>query len=164
MFAREREMKPIVADWLRAQGLVVRSCETYSPGGYPDLVGCSLDPVMVDRRQRRHKGWRPLHTRLLAVELKLTRIAEALRQAESYQQFFGEALVAFPVNVVLRVPHRDGIGVLAVSPYGCRLLIPSVPRVRQQLQWSIESQVEKFWRERKKLTGMALPEAEEAKP
>jgi len=153
MFARECDMKPIVTRWLQDQGLLVRRTETYSPGGYPDLVGCTLDPVMVARRESRQKNWRPLHRRLLAVELKLTRIAQGLRQAESYRAFFGEALVAFPANVALRVPRREGIGVLAVGATGCRVLIPSVPMVwgESPAAWRIEQQVEKFWRERKAL-------------
>ena len=78
-FGLERDMTPIVTAWMREQELLVRP-ETIlrSPC---DLVGCALKDEMVARRLARRKDWRPLQDRIIAVELKLSRIIDALHQA-----------------------------------------------------------------------------------
>jgi hypothetical protein len=156
MFAREAEMTPIVAKWMRAQGLLVK--ENVAIHHLVDLVGVELDPNMVARRLRRQKPWRPLHKRIVAVELKLRRIVESLHQAYNNLSGVDESYVAFPDDVAARILANHGrwaaywdhgIGLLSVNE-GCAVLIPALPNDRQR-DWMVERQVEKFWRERRKL-------------
>ena len=44
-------------------------------------------------------GWMPLHKRLVALELKLTRINDALHQAISNLEFANEAYVGIPLEI-----------------------------------------------------------------
>lgn len=75
-------------------------------------------------------GWLPLHRRLVAVEMKLDRVAEALAQAQSNLGFATESYVALPSPVCGRLRasgalaefRAAGIGLLAVSDAGCRVL------------------------------------------
>jgi len=151
-FVREKDMFPIVAEWLRAQGMLIRG-ETYTASGWADLAGCAFDPEKAARRERRQRGWRPLHTRLVAVELKLTRVAQALRQALAYRAFFPEVYVAFPAEVAESVRSSgrflNGVGLLSVTPAGCRVLIEAGEPHEGLTDWNVERQVNKFWRERR---------------
>src|SRR6185503_18728144 len=47
-------------------------------------------------RLQRLNGWMPLHKRLMAVELKLHRVEEALHQATANLMFADESYVALP--------------------------------------------------------------------
>lgn len=100
-------------------------------------------------------GWMPLHKRLVAVELKLNRVEEAMSQARSNLSFADESYVALPKDLAYRVAAsparwRDyfdvGVGLLAVSARACSIL--KKPRHRAfppdpVLQFYC---VEKFWR------------------
>ena len=155
MFAREREMTPIVTAWMREQGLLVRPERIL--WSLCDLVGCALNRERVERRRRHQKDWRPLHDRIIAVELKLSRIGEAFSQAEANRCWVEETWVAFPMDVARRViasGHRwnvasGGIGVLGVEVAGCEVLMAARPTGADDEH--IEHQVEKFFRERRKL-------------
>ena len=112
----------------------------------------------VGRLQKKN-GWMPLQKRLVAVELKLTRIEEAMRQALNNLGFAEESYVGLPADAARRVasnPSRwsvffdKGIGLLGVAQHGCRVLIPPGKTnhwVNSDLQFYC---VEKFWRTRSK--------------
>lgn len=101
-------------------------------------------------------GWAPLHSRIVAVELKLARIREALAQARAHLAFADESYVALPVAVADRVHETParwnqywdiGIGLLAVTKTKCHILRSSRPQPALQdeaLQLYI---VDKFWQE-----------------
>jgi hypothetical protein len=101
-------------------------------------------------------GWAPLHSRIVAVELKLTRITEAVNQATSNRAFATDCYVALPSRRALQVARsgkadlfrKHGVGLLAVSHHACRELIkPRGGDVR--LNEIIQSHVtERFWRTR----------------
>jgi hypothetical protein len=102
-------------------------------------------------------GWVPLHWRIVALELKLRRVEEALNQARSHLRFATHSYVGLPSELALRVAQstrrRDflnlGVGIVAVSPTHCEVV------VRSQGQSSAEQDkvlqmhcVERFWRTR----------------
>jgi hypothetical protein len=107
-----------------------------------------------DRLQKLN-GWIPLHKRLIAVELKLTRIEEAMSQAHSNLSFADESYVALPKDLAYRVAAKPdrwsgyfdfGVGLLAVSSRACAIV--KKPQLRPYppdpvLQFYC---VEKFWR------------------
>jgi hypothetical protein len=101
----------------------------------------------------------PMHDRLVSVELKLSRIEEALNQALNNLGFADESYVAFPAQIAERVstsPSRwrafldAGVGVLAVERHDCAILRPA----RKAAGWLDAAVqlycVEKFWRTRAK--------------
>lgn len=101
-------------------------------------------------------GWYPLQKRLVAVELKLSRVVEALDQAASHLSFATESYVALPVGIadsVLRGNRlsdfkRAGIGLLRVEIADCRVLLRpalSTAAVDAALQMHC---TERFWRTR----------------
>ncbi|MCC7144630.1 MAG: hypothetical protein IT349_21225 [Candidatus Eisenbacteria bacterium] len=112
------------------------------PGFSPTLIRSEVDRLIVDgfvHRQpcgslQKRNGWAPLHTRLVAVELKLRRIEEAMRQALRHLGFASESYVALPAQAADRVLARPerwaryleaGVGVLRLTPQTCRVSIRS---------------------------------------
>lgn len=103
-------------------------------------------------------GWAPLHRRIVAVELKLSRISEALAQASSNRTFTTESYVALPSALAYRVVKggraddfvRMGVGILGVSQNSCRRLLPS--RYAADISDEVLQAhcVERFWRTRGK--------------
>ena len=73
---------------------------------------------------------------LVAVELKLTRWRQALRQAVAYQVWAPEAYVALPFPGAIRAArhrHRfevEGVGLLAVLDGDVRIFLPAGPSPR----------------------------------
>lgn len=99
-------------------------------------------------------GWFPLHKRLVAIELKLTRVDEVMCQARSNLAFSQESYVGLPRNVALNVFSKrekwasffdQGVGLLSVGPTDSQVLVRSRPRTEcdKTLQFYC---VEKFWR------------------
>lgn len=105
---------------------------------------------------QRLNGWFPLHRRLMAVELKLTRIDQVMRQARNNLHFAEESYVALPSVAAQRVLLKrerwtdffnQGVGLLSVTPTGCQLLIPSHGRGCVEREPALQFYcVEKFWR------------------
>jgi hypothetical protein len=95
----------------------------------------------------------PLHNRLVAVELKLTRIKEAFQQANRNLGFADESYVAFPMPLALRLPDMNqlcgyfecGVGLLGVTKRTCKVLVPA--RVTKKPCDSAVQMycVDKFW-------------------
>jgi hypothetical protein len=101
-------------------------------------------------------GWAPLHLRIVAVELKLSRISEALVQASSNRAFATESYVALPFDLALRLTEsrrlegftQTGVGLLAVSSNSCKCLL-RCRRVNEHGDELLQAHcVERFWRTR----------------
>jgi hypothetical protein len=105
---------------------------------------------------QKQNGWAPLYRRIVAVELKLSRISEALAQASSNQTFTTESYVALPSALAHRVAksvradqfRKKGIGLLAVSQNSCRCLLSSSCAVGISDEVLQAHCVERFWRTR----------------
>jgi hypothetical protein len=110
-------------------------------------------------RLQKVNGWIPLQDRLVAVELKLSRIEEAMRQALNNLGFAEESYVGLPAEVARRVASNvsrwsdffdAGVGLLSVARRGCEVLVPA----RKARDWTDPAIqlycVEKFWRTRLK--------------
>jgi hypothetical protein len=101
-------------------------------------------------------GWVPLHKRIVAVEIKLSRISEALAQASSNRTFTTESYVALPYDLARRVAtsaradqfRREGVGILAVSQNSCRRLLSSSWGAGISDEVLLAHCVERFWRTR----------------
>ena len=110
-------------------------------GWLPNRTGAELK-ILIERCFAREttKGrfvsvseWRPLHQRIIAIELKLDRIDEAISQARSHTVFATDSFIALPRPVAERVvSHHDrveqlkrsGIGLLSVSRFEVTQMFP----------------------------------------
>lgn len=106
-------------------------------------------------RLQRLNGWMPLHKRLMAVELKLHRVDEALQQATANLMFADESYVALPYPLALRVHDRPrhwneyfehGVGLIAVSARSCEIVRKSSHKLTKPDPVLQFYSVEKFWR------------------
>lgn len=107
---------------------------------------------------QRVNGWMPLHQRIVALELKLSRVQEALAQASLHQAFACEAYVGLPKDLAERVAasrraetfRSNGVGVLSVAPRECTVLLHPEGR-RHPINPTLQMHcVERFWRTRVK--------------
>lgn len=130
----------------------------------PDMLSRVLASLTRDRfvtsprrgRFQKLNGWTPLHVRIVAVELKLSRISEALAQAQSNYAFATESYVALPAELAHRLFRsnrvdafrRTGVGLLAAYRHSCRRLLPASVN-RRMLDDVLQAHcVERFWRTR----------------
>jgi hypothetical protein len=98
-------------------------------------------------------GWMPLHKRLVAVELKLSRVDDAFHQAINNLGFADESYVAMPTQIANRIAGRKtharfrskGIGLLAVDLDGCEVVLKAVTRRARDDVVVQEHSVERFW-------------------
>ena len=139
---------------------VIRGC---SPAIPEDVVVKEMQRLEADgfirssRRGRLQKlnGWAPLQETLVALELKLSRIDEAMHQARMNLGFADHSYVGLPSEVARRVASNavrwaeyfdEGVGLLSVSKSRCRVLIAA----RKTSKWTDEAVqlycVDKFWR------------------
>jgi len=104
---------------------------------------------------KRATDWMPLQKRLVAVELKLTRIAEVLSQAVGNKGFAEESFVGLPMQRAKRVADgkkrdeflRCGVGLLGVSVDDVQVLIEAGKEAPVPGYSTIQSHcVERFWR------------------
>ncbi|MDX1969846.1 MAG: hypothetical protein SFV23_21920 [Planctomycetaceae bacterium] len=110
-------------------------------------------------RLRKINGWLPLEDRLMAVELKLFRIDEAMQQAKDHLEFATESYAAFPLDVAAKVTSQSwrwsryldaGVGVVSVDQEKCEVVL-SPRNLREPVDAAIRAySVEKFWRTRTK--------------
>jgi hypothetical protein len=117
--------------------------------------------VVPSHRGRLQKinGWLPLQDQFIAVELKLSRIEEAIRQALNNLGFADESYVGFPSEVAERVAanlsrwhafFNDGIGLLSVGRQECKVLV-AARKAHDYADKALQLYcVEKFWRTRPK--------------
>jgi hypothetical protein len=101
----------------------------------------------------KRNGWMPLHKRLVAIELKLTRIDDALHQAINNLGFADESYVGLPPDRAKRLidgkrrsefEHR-GIGILAVSPDSHHVVLRPKKRAPSDEGVTQAYSVERFW-------------------
>lgn len=105
-------------------------------------------------RLQKINGWMPLQRRVVAVELKLSRIEDAMRQARSNLGFAEESYVALPTELARRVSNnrerwehffRSGIGLLGVGDRDCDVLVTAT-KTTHFLDQAVQAYcVEKFW-------------------
>jgi hypothetical protein len=83
-------------------------------------------------------GWKPLQNLVVAVEAKLSRIADVHHQALRNLSFADESFAALPESCAIRLGERglrrfadEGIGVLGVHKQGCSIILP--PQRRREL-------------------------------
>ena len=118
------------------------------------LLSDNFAMVSKSGRLQRLNGWMPLQKRLVAVELKLRRVEEALLQAENNLGFADESFVALPKELATRVAggprsndfRESGVGLIGVTRSTCEVLI--APREKETSR-NLAAQVycvEKFWR------------------
>lgn len=116
------------------------------------LIGSRFIVKQGDRLQKVN-GWMPLQKRLIAVELKLDRIEEALQQAENNLGFATESYVGLPRQMASRVLEssrrakfmKRGVGLLGVGRNSCEMLIQSHPAPTHNPVFQFCC-VERFWR------------------
>lgn len=100
-------------------------------------------------------GWAPMHRRIVAVELKLQRISEALSQALSNRAFATESYIALPYIAAERLARgsrrldfsRNGIGILGVTERTCKVLLRAAQLTEPDETLQMHC-VERFWRTR----------------
>ncbi len=104
---------------------------------------------------QRLNGWAPLQRKIIAVEMKLSRVQEALAQAHAHRRFASEVYVALPACLAFRVARSDrrapfnayGIGLLAVWQERARIVIQPAENVVEQPDPIAQFHcVERFWR------------------
>ena len=111
-------------------------------------------------------SWAPLHTRIVAVELKLDRIEEAINQARSHTAFATESYVGFPAAVAerllsshhLTVLQKAGVGLLSVTEAATSVLSKPASSSTVTRDRVLQMHcVERFWAKRfwPQLTGTA---------
>ncbi len=142
---------------------VSRLVRRYASAVGGELVVAEVEKLIADgflvrtpRGQlQKLNGWMPLQNRLVAVEMKLNRVEEALAQAKANLGFAEESYVAFPMPMARRIAgdpspwqsyFDEGIGLIGVMRRRCEILLPYSsspssfdPAVRLYC-------VEKFWR------------------
>jgi len=99
-------------------------------------------------------GWMPLHKKLIALELKLSRVKDVLRQAISNLEFAHESYVGLPMETASRLmrssdvsPFVDhGIGIVGLKEESCRVLRSSKHSVQRSDPIFQIHCVERFWR------------------
>ena len=126
-------------------------------------IDCEVEKLVADKfvtvtakgRLQRVNGWMPLHDRIVAVELKISRIEEVISQATANLQLTNFSYIALPTAVARRLivngsigrVQKIGIGLLSVSKSRCEQLI--APRstsdsINKEAQLHC---VERFWRD-----------------
>lgn len=99
-------------------------------------------------------GWMPLHKKLIAVELKLDKVNEALNQAISNLELADESYVGLPSEIAKRVFYgkkkndfeKEGVGILSIAPSACRMLKRAVSNPTRRNDFVQKHTVERFWR------------------
>jgi hypothetical protein len=111
---------------------------------------------------QKRNGWAPMHDRIVAVELKLSRVSEALSQAFSNRAFATESYIALPMKAAKRFTdgarysqfRTAGIGVLGVTPTSCRVVSQPLETIEPDVTLQMHC-VERFWRTRGSSTSTA---------
>jgi len=99
-------------------------------------------------------GWMPIHKKLIALELKLSRVQDVLRQAIGNLEFADESYVGLPMETARRLVRSstasifidNGIGIVGLNPEGHRVLrLPKYCRKRTDPVLQAHC-IERFWR------------------
>ena len=119
------------------------------------LVRDRFVTVVPGQRVTRVAPWSRMSDRVVAVELKLSRLSEAIRQARQYLVFADDVYVALPKRAALdAVRHRrdqlagTGVGILAVGRRAAQVVLrPSrVRRAHAVDPAARQHAVERLWR------------------
>lgn len=142
-------------------GRLVRDCSPAVPEGELTNELHQLERDGFVKRGRRGQlqklnGWVPLQEEIVALELKLSRVEEAVHQARNNLGFADLSFVGLPSLVACRIAEsrvrrreftREGIGLLSVGETRCRVVI----RPRRRAEWTDKALqlycVDKFWRD-----------------
>jgi len=97
-------------------------------------------------------SWAPLHTRIVALELKLSRIDEVIAQARAHTAFATESLIGLPEDKAKRLAASEraeelkdaGLGLLSVTREHAALLIPPASASNCDPVMQMHC-VERFW-------------------
>jgi hypothetical protein len=116
-------------------------CSKFAGFFSPDEVDSELTALEENGFVRRSgkqsyqkvNGWMPLHSRLVAVELKRHRVEDALSQARKNKELTWESYVGLPSGLAERLcetPRRlsfeaDGVGLLSLGASEARVLVPA---------------------------------------
>ena len=136
-------------------------CDYYGPYLDRKRIVLELGRLVRDRyieedepgRYHRRTPWMPIHKRLVAVELKLDRVADVICQATNHLGLFDESYIGLPEDVADRLMARwrtgefldRGLGVLSVSPDGCHVIAPARRRAARERNALQVAAVERFW-------------------
>jgi len=101
---------------------------------------------------QKRNGWFPLHKRLIAIELKLTRVEESMWQALRHLAYADESYIALPLPLARKVCRSlrgqelraTGLGLLGVSKNQTRVLIRSTGTTDKDPVLQAHC-VERFW-------------------
>jgi hypothetical protein len=101
-------------------------------------------------------GWIPLHKRIVALELKLSRISDVLHQAINNLEFADESYVGLPIKNARRVMdspkklefQEKGIGILGIDSAKCKVFLPAISKKYEQNQTFQIYCAERFWRDK----------------
>jgi hypothetical protein len=138
------EIQERYANLLRAE-MVEKELRVLCANGFAKCEGDGFQKV---------NGWMPLHRRLVAVELKLSRFGDAFDQARNNREFASESYIALPLDATKRIVDRNkhnelreaGVGLLGVTCNSCEILVasPESPNVTNPVCQA--HCVERFWR------------------
>lgn len=100
-------------------------------------------------------GWMPIHKKLIALELKLSRIQDVLHQAISNLEFADESYVGLPMNKALHIVRsgalvpfiEHGIGIVGLSEERHRVLRLAERGIRSTDPILQTYCLERFWRQ-----------------
>ena len=103
---------------------------------------------------QRLTGWAPLHTRIVAIELKLSRVDEVISQARSHTAFATESFIGLPTDKAVRLANSErakrlreaGVGLLSVDREEASVLIRPEGHSNPDPVLQMHC-VERFWRE-----------------
>ena len=121
--------------------------------GIQHLIVKRFVQVTNDGEFLKRDGWVPLKKRIVAVELKLDRISDALNQAIGHLAFADESYVGLPWSLAKRVSEgrkkeeftHSGIGILGVKPDQCEVMLRACDR-SQASPIAQAHCVERFWK------------------
>jgi len=139
---------------------LIRDCTPVIP---PDVIMEETQRLIADgfviqqprRGLQKVNGWMPMKERVVAVELKLHRVEEAMCQAYNNLTFADESYVALPKELAGRVLLKQnrwstffesGVGLLAVGAQNCEVVVRAQPNVINLNPIIQFCSVEKFWR------------------
>ncbi len=151
------QIPDVDADEFMTMRQIIEACAPTLP---EEVVVEEAQKLMEDKfvirkgnRLQKVNGWMPLQKRLIAIELKLKRVGEAMLQAQNNLGFADESYVGLPKDLAARMAGsarredfcKRGVGLLAVTPISCEMLIRSrrVSAGNAVFQFCC---VEKFWR------------------
>jgi hypothetical protein len=105
---------------------------------------------------QKRNGWAPLQERIVALELKLSRVQDAYSQALSNLMFADESYIGLPAIAAERLLvtrrcdefRQTGVGILSISRDSCTIVLPSTRRSLAANRIVQMHCAERFWRTR----------------